>query len=118
MCAQSLSCVQLFATPRTVASPAPLSMGFSKQEYWSRLPFSPPGDLNDPGIEPPSATSPTLAGRLHYHQARLTVSLQGVHATYGICRTKETSGKNQNIFLNQENVLLLKHLKWEKNECQ
>ena len=86
--------------PWTVAWQAPLSMGFSKQEYWSRLPFSPPGDLYDPGIEPPSPTSPTLAGRLHYHQARLTVSLQGVHATYGIWRRKETAGKSQNIFLN------------------
>ena len=100
MCAQSLSCVQLFATPWTVAWKAPLSMGFSKQEYWSRLTFAHPGDLYDPGIEPPSPTSPTLAGRLYYHQARLTMSLQGVHTTYGIWRTKESAGKNQNIFLN------------------
>ena len=38
-------------------------MGFSRQEYWSRLPFSPPGDLPDPGIEPESLMSPTLVGR-------------------------------------------------------
>ena len=94
------SVIQFFVTSWTVACQAPLSMGFSKQEYWSRLPFSPPGDLYDPGIEPPSPTSPTWAGRLHYHQARLTVSLQGVHATYGIWRRKETAGKSQNIFLN------------------
>ena len=49
-----LSCVQLFATPRTVAYQAPLSMGFSKQECWSGLPFPSPGDLPDPGIEPRS----------------------------------------------------------------
>ena len=47
-------------TPRTVARQAPLSMGFSRQEYWSRLSFPSPGDLSDPGIEP---TSPSLAGR-------------------------------------------------------
>ena len=48
----SLSCVRLFVTPRTVAYKAPPSMGFSKQEYWSGLPFPSPGDLSDPGIEP------------------------------------------------------------------
>ena len=47
-----LSCVQLFATPWTVAYQAPLSMGFSRQEYWSGLPFPSPGDLPNPGIEP------------------------------------------------------------------
>ena len=46
--------VQLFATPWTVARQAPLSMGFSRQEYWSGLPCPPPGDLPDPGIEPRS----------------------------------------------------------------
>ena len=45
-----LSCVRLFATPWTVACQAPLSMGFSKQEYWSGLPFPPPGNLPHPGI--------------------------------------------------------------------
>ena len=39
---------------------APLSMGFSRQEYWSGLPIPPPGDLPDPGIEPVSPVSPTL----------------------------------------------------------
>ena len=51
---KSLSCVWLFATPWTVAYQAPLSMGFSRQEYWSGLPFPSPGDLPDPGIEPRS----------------------------------------------------------------
>ena len=54
---KSLSRVRLFATPWTVAYQAPLYMGFSRQEYWSGLPFPPPGDLPDPGIE---AASPTL----------------------------------------------------------
>ena len=47
------SCPTL-VTPWTVALQAPLSMGFSKQEYWSRLPFSSPGDLPNPGIAPGS----------------------------------------------------------------
>ena len=49
---KSLSHVQLFATPGTVASQTLPSMGFSRQEYWSGLPFPSPGDIPDPGIEP------------------------------------------------------------------
>ena len=49
-----LSCVWLFATPWAVASQAPLSMRFSRQEYWSGLPFPSPGDLPNPGMEPGS----------------------------------------------------------------
>ena len=58
--AQLLSHVQLFTTPWTVAHQAPLSIGFSRQEYRTRLPFPTPGDLSDPGIKP---ESPALAGR-------------------------------------------------------
>ena len=54
---KSLSCVPLFSTPWTVAHQAPPSMEFSRQEYWSRLPFPSPRDLPNPGIEP---VSPTL----------------------------------------------------------
>jgi len=55
----SLSRVWLCVTPWTVAHQAPLSMGFSRQEYWSGLPLPSPGDLPDPGIEPMSPVSPT-----------------------------------------------------------
>ena len=51
---KSLSRVPLFVTPWTVAYQAPPSMGFSRQECWSGLPFPSPGDLPDPGIEPGS----------------------------------------------------------------
>ena len=51
---KSLSRVRLFATPWTVAYQASPSMGFSRQEYWSGLPFPSPGKLSDPGIEPRS----------------------------------------------------------------
>ena len=53
---KSLSHVRLFATPWTVAYEAPPSMEFSRQEYWSGLPFPSPGDLPNPGIEPGSPT--------------------------------------------------------------
>ena len=53
-CAQSLNSVRLFVTPWTIACQASLSMGFSRQEYWSGEPFSSPGDLPNPGIEPES----------------------------------------------------------------
>ena len=56
------SCVQLFVTLWTVADQAPLSVGFSRPEYWSGLPCPPPGDLPDPGIEPESFMSSALAG--------------------------------------------------------
>ena len=55
------SCPTL-AAPGTVAHQAPLSMGFSRQEYWSGVPFPTPGDLPDPGIEPASLGTPALAG--------------------------------------------------------
>ena len=56
----SVVSVRLFATPWTAARQAPLSMGFSRQEYWSRLPFPPAGDLHNPDIEPVSPASPAL----------------------------------------------------------
>ena len=61
VCAQLLSCVQLCVTLWTASCQALLSMGFSRQE-WNKLPFPPPGDLPDPGIEPTSPVSPALAG--------------------------------------------------------
>ena len=75
--------IQFFATQWTVTCQAPMSMGFSKQAYWSGLPFPSPGDLPDPGIEP---VSPALAGRFltteppgkcyHYkvHSSKIIVS--------------------------------------------
>ena len=58
------SCSTLFEIPWTMAYQAPLSVGFSRQEYRRQLPFPSPGDLPDPGIEPVSLTSPALAGVL------------------------------------------------------
>ena len=58
------SCIQLFVTPWTVAHLAPLSVGFSRQEYCSGLPFPSPGDLPDSGLEPSSLASPVSSGGL------------------------------------------------------
>ena len=75
-----LSCVQLFATPWTVAHQASLSMGFSRQEYWSGLPFPSPGDLPNPGIKPGSpalradALPPERPGKPNTVSLRMTDS--------------------------------------------
>ena len=58
-----LSRVRFFVTSWTVARQAPLSMGFSRQEYWNGLPFPTPGELADPGIKPTSSVAPALTGR-------------------------------------------------------
>ena len=57
------SCVQLFVTQWTIAHQAPLSLGFSRQEYWSGLPCPPPGDIPDPELKLAPFTSPAQAGR-------------------------------------------------------
>jgi len=62
VCVCVFSHVQFFVTPWTVACQAPLSMGFSRQEYWRGLPFPTPGDLPNPGIETTSPEFPALAG--------------------------------------------------------
>ena len=57
-------CIQAKCVPALLSHDfqAPLSMAFSRQEYWNGLPFPPPGDLADPGIKPPFPASPTLSG--------------------------------------------------------
>ena len=70
VCVCVLSHVQLFAIPWTVALQAPLSTEFSRQEYWSGLPFPPPGDLPNPEMEPVSPASPAQTGR--FFTARVT----------------------------------------------
>ena len=71
LCSQSLRGVQLFVTPHTEACQAPLSMGFPRQEFWSRLPPPIPGDLPYPGIQLVSLASSTL------HADSLPLSYQG-----------------------------------------
>ena len=63
MHARSLQLYPALCDPMHCSLPGPLSMGFSRQEYWSWLPCPPPGDLPHPGIEPVSLIPPALAGR-------------------------------------------------------
>ena len=63
VCVCMLSHVQLFVIPWAITHQALLSTGFSKQEYWSGLPFPSPVDLSDPGTEPTSLVSPALTNR-------------------------------------------------------
>ena len=69
-CVRAHSVVSDSVTPWTVARQAPLSMGFSRQEYWSGLPFPPPRDLPDPRIEPPSPEALALASRFFTTEPR------------------------------------------------
>ena len=62
ICSKSLQSCLILCNPVTVTHQTPLSMGFSKQEYWSGLPCPPPEDLPNPGIEPTSLMSLALAG--------------------------------------------------------
>ena len=96
-----LSHVWVFATPWTVAYQAPLSMGFSSQEYWSGLPCPPPGDLPSPGIEPrspalqvdsllskpPGKTKNTRVGSVQFSHSVVSDSLQphGLQHTRPAC---------------------------------
>ena len=72
-----LSCVQLFVTPWTVDYQIPQSMGFSRQEFWSALPFSPPEDLSNPGVKPasPEHLPHCQAGSLPLAPCRKSVSV-------------------------------------------
>ena len=105
MCAQLLSCVQLFTIPWTVAHQAPLPMGFPRQEYWSGLLLPPPGDLSNPGIKPMSSAPPALAGGYFtteppgkpnnhsmVHQTRRDVSNNLFEQTGGTSRITKNSG--------------------------
>ena len=83
------NCVQLFATLWTVARQAPLPMGFSRQEYWSGLPFSSPRDLPDPRIEPSSLKCPVVVGSFFFFFPFIFISWRLVTLQYcnGFCHT-------------------------------
>ena len=63
-------------TTWTIVRQAPLSMGFSRQGYWSGLPFPPPGDLSDPGIEPKSPVSPTLQADIFFTSSAIRETIR------------------------------------------
>ena len=77
----------LLGTLETVTHQAPLSVGFSRQEYWSGFPWPPLGDLPDPGIGHASLTSPALAGRFFTTSSILVTMKLGVIITYWLCQS-------------------------------
>ena len=88
------SCVQLFAIPWTIARKAPLSMGFSRQEYWSGLPFPPPGKLPKSGIQTSTLVSPTLQADsllLSHWGSLLLLLLLSHFSCVRLCATPETA---------------------------
>ena len=85
MCVCSLSRVWLFATPWIVACQSPLFMEFSRQEFWSGLPFPTPGDLPDSGIKSTYLTSRALAGIFLYHQHGLGSPALCIYTNICIC---------------------------------
>ena len=98
VCECMLSGVQLFGTPWTIACQTPLSMDVFRQEYWSRLPFSSPRDLPDPGIELMSLASPALAGRF-LPLSHLGSSCTNLHS-HRQCRSVPSS----NVFITGANA--------------
>ena len=106
MHAQSLSHVQLFVTLWTIDCQAVLSMAFSRQEYWSGLPFPPPGDLPNPGIQPTSPASPALqADSLplsHYGSVGKHTKKQFVYLSQQIGRNIHSERKDMGVLSNEE----------------
>ena len=116
MCAQSLSRVQLFLTLWTVACQASLSMGFPSQEYWSGLPFPPPGDLPNPGVKPVSLMPPALKGGFFTTSTTwdLTASIIWALSTSGfllylanVRQCKRSKGRIREVFLSFSLCLVL-----------
>ena len=86
------------ATPWTVAHQVPLSMEFSRQEYWSGVPFHPPGDLPEPGIKPVSPACPALAGgSLQIRPGKKKKPLQNVPNTVPIKCPPLTDSKQSTL---------------------
>ena len=114
---KSLSRVQFFATPWTVACQAPPSMGFFRQECWSGLPFPSPGDLPDPGIEPGSPALRAVVYRLSHHG-----SLHKAYTTclLGIASILSNSGDNYELAFTLCSYILFIHnipSTWMLNQC-
>ena len=107
------SCVQLCATPWTIAHQAPLSTGFSRQEYWSGLPFPPPGDLLDSGIELAPLMSPALAGGFF-----TTSAAWETHTERASLERTHLTEPNPILFLKVPQDLTTNNVKFTKSSTQ
>ena len=85
-----------FVTLWTVAHQAPLSMGFSRQEYWSGLPCPPPGNFPNPGIEPTSPASPAWAGSF-FTTSTIWEALVGIGWEYYSAKKEQNDGICSNL---------------------
>ena len=102
-----LHCVRLFGTPWTIGYQAPLSMGFSRQEYWSGLPFPSPEDLPDPGIEPGSpalqadalTSEPAGKPRVYSRGLEMYMGRREQGMIDGICGCRHNLGKKSKVRL-------------------
>ena len=118
--AQLLSRVWLFATLWTRARQAPLSMGFSRQEYWGGLPCSPPRDLPNPGMEPTSLMSPSLAGGCFATSAtwealQVRVAINCVTHTHTDTRTRMPQRALLSIYLSKLPLMLEAAPPWKSH---
>ena len=87
-----LNCFWLFATPWTVSCQTPLSIGFSRQEYWIGLPFPPSGDFSNPRIKEHHLPSPTFSGRVFSTEPfRSLLLLLSRFSRYRLCATPYTA---------------------------
>ena len=84
-------------TPWTVAHQAPLSMEFSRQEYWSGLPFLSPGHLPNPGIKPASLVSPALAGGFLVCSFVFTIASLGKPTGQELCLNEHMDSSEQSL---------------------
>ena len=96
MCVCVFSLVQLFVTPWTVACQAPLSLGFSRQEYWIRLPFPSPGNLLDDARMKPG--SPSLAGGFFTTSASWGKKGNSSQVYFSLCNRKKVDGEIEVTF--------------------
>ena len=119
MCSVAQSC--LTVTPWTAAHQAPLSRGFSRQEYWSGLPLSPPGDLPKPGIKPTSPVSSALQVDSLLSEGESHSVVSDSLLPHGLCSPWDSPGQNtgvgslshlQGIFPTQGSNPGLPHCRW------
>ena len=120
MCHALLSCfsrVWLSATLRTVTHQASLSVGFSRQQYWTGLPRPPPGCLPDPGVEPASLTAPAMAGR--FFTTRATFAIKRIrgrrHTSEGILDERLMFTHGASVLVHLSNLLLFSGTEQHEN---
>ena len=104
---KSLSCVQLFTTPWTVAYQAPLSMVFSRQKYWSGLPFPSPGDLPDPGTEPGLPCCKQTLKHLSHQGSPYVKSNLSTNFLYAVTRANILSSGGEVPCLNAKGMVVM-----------